>query len=67
MKTLILVFHPTLDESKVNSRWIEELNKYPDELVLHGVYRHYPDGAIELTIAEPETYSGTQQCVDISK
>jgi putative NADPH-quinone reductase len=48
MKTLINVFHPNLDDSIVNKRWIRELQKYPDQFFVHDVYRTYPDKKINI-------------------
>lgn len=38
MKTLIVVAHPNLSDSKVNSSWIKELEKYPEEFHIHNLY-----------------------------
>ncbi|MGM5630795.1 NAD(P)H-dependent oxidoreductase [Apibacter raozihei] len=49
MKTLIIVGHPDLNHSVINTRWIEELKKYPEEFTVHSLYEAYPKGtAIEV-------------------
>ena len=42
-KTLVIVTHPKLSNSKINKRWIEELNKYPESIVVHDIHKEYPD------------------------
>ena len=34
MKTLIVIVHPNLKDSKVNKAWIKEAEKYPDKFPL---------------------------------
>lgn len=51
MKTLIIVTHPDIENSLVNKRWVEELNKYPEKFTVHQLYKVYPDGNIDV-IAE---------------
>ncbi len=46
MKTLILVVHPHLNESLINKRWVEELQKHSDKYEVHRLYEAYPDGKI---------------------
>lgn len=47
-KTLIIVIHPDLENSKVSSRWIHELKKFPEKYVVHDLYGAYPDGRIDV-------------------
>lgn len=47
MKTLVVVIHPNLQESVINKRWIEELEKYPDHYFIHRLYDAYPDEKID--------------------
>lgn len=47
-KKLVIVAHPIIKNSKVNKRWIEELNKYPDEIVVHELYSRYPNGEFDI-------------------
>lgn len=48
MKTLVIIAHPTLENSVINKRWIEELNQYPDQYTLHNLYALYPDEKIDV-------------------
>jgi len=48
MKTLIIIIHPTLENSLINKRWIEELKKHPNQYTLHDLYRLYPDEKIDI-------------------
>jgi len=47
-KTLVVVSHPHINESVLNKRWIEELEKYPDLFTVHQLYKAYPDGVIDI-------------------
>ncbi|MFD1067149.1 NAD(P)H-dependent oxidoreductase [Oceanobacillus locisalsi] len=47
MKTLVLVFHPNLSESRGNRHLVEEIKKHPDTTV-HNVYASYPDEKIDV-------------------
>ncbi|MBC9796137.1 NAD(P)H-dependent oxidoreductase [Sinomicrobium weinanense] len=48
MKTLVIIIHPELENSRVNKRWIEELKKYPDRYTVHDLYGQYPDEKIDI-------------------
>ena len=48
MKTLIIVTHPEINNSIINKRWIEELNKYPEKYTFHELYKTYPDWKIDV-------------------
>jgi len=48
MKTLIIIIHPTPENSLINKRWIEELNKHPNQYTLHNLYSLYPDEKIDV-------------------
>lgn len=48
MKTLVILAHPTIETSKVNKRWKQELLKYPDEITVHELYKQYPAGNIDV-------------------
>lgn len=48
MKTLVIVTHPDIENSAVNKRWIEELNKFPDKYVVHQLHEVYPDKKIDV-------------------
>lgn len=47
MKTLVLVFHPTLANSRLNHYWAAEMNKQT-EVTVHDVYKAYPDEQINV-------------------
>ncbi len=36
-KTLVIVTHPHIEQSVVNKRWVEELEKYPDQFTVHQI------------------------------
>lgn len=48
MKTLIIAVHPHMENSLINKRWIEELNKYPEKYAVHQLYEAYPDEKIDV-------------------
>lgn len=48
MKTLIILAHPDIRNSTVNRRWKQELEKYPEEFIIHELYEEYPDWNIEV-------------------
>jgi len=48
MNTLILVFHPDVEQSVINKRWIEELEKSPDKYVVRNLYKIYSDEKIDV-------------------
>ena len=41
MKTLVILVHPDMENSKANKRWKEELLKYPDEIEIGSVVLRY--------------------------
>ena len=47
MKTLIVVAHPNLKNSKVNKSWLKEAKKYPDKFTIHNLYEVYPNELID--------------------
>ena len=48
MKTLVILAHPDIESSKVNKRWKQELEKYPQDIELHELYKNYPDWSIDV-------------------
>ncbi|MFP3597281.1 NAD(P)H-dependent oxidoreductase [Chryseobacterium sp. SIMBA_029] len=48
MKTLVIAVHPHMENSLINKRWIEELNKYPEKYTVHQLYEAYPDEKIDV-------------------
>lgn len=47
-KTLVIVTHPKLGVSKINKRWIQELEKYPDNFIIHDLHATYPSLEIDV-------------------
>lgn len=47
-KALIIITHPNLENSVINKRWIEELEKHPDKYTLHDLHSQYPDEKIDI-------------------
>lgn len=47
-KTLVVVAHPHMEKSRVNKRWVEELNKHSDLITVHHLYPAYPDKIIRI-------------------
>ncbi|GED69094.1 putative NAD(P)H oxidoreductase YdeQ [Brevibacillus reuszeri] len=48
MKTLVIVAHPQLQQSRVNKRWAVELLKQPEHVMVHELYASYADKAIDV-------------------
>ncbi|MDF2613540.1 MAG: oxidoreductase [Clostridia bacterium] len=48
MKTLVILAHPDINHSNVNKRWKEELEKYPNDIIIHELYEEYPDWNIDI-------------------
>ena len=48
MKTLVILAHPDMENSRINKRWKEELGKYPDKITIHELYKEYPDWNINI-------------------
>ncbi len=48
MKTLIVVIHPNINESKINKRWASEVTKHPELYTVHDLYQTYKDGVIDI-------------------
>jgi len=51
MKTLVLVFHPNITESRGNRHLLQEIEKYSD-VTIHDVYASYPDGKIDVELEQ---------------
>jgi glutathione-regulated potassium-efflux system ancillary protein KefG len=47
MKTLIIVAHPNLEQSKVNRTWMNRLQK-EENITVHNLYSHYPTFEIDV-------------------
>lgn len=52
MKTLVIVIHPNIKESLINKRWIEELEKQPDNFEIHQLHEKYPDEKIDVLLEQ---------------
>lgn len=48
MKTLVLVFHPNMEQSVINKRWKTELEKSPEKYFVRNLYDIYPDEKIDV-------------------
>lgn len=57
-RTLVVLIHPDLEGAVINKHWIDTLKKYPDQYVLHDLYRIYPDEKIDVSREQQllETY-----------
>lgn len=47
-KILVIVAHPTINQSVVNRGWIDALQRHPDRYTVHELYATYPDGQIDV-------------------
>ncbi|MCM3693614.1 NAD(P)H-dependent oxidoreductase [Neobacillus niacini] len=47
MKTLVIVAHPNLEQSKVNRTWMNRLQQ-EDNVTVHNLYAHYPTYEIDV-------------------
>ncbi|WP_118974979.1 NAD(P)H-dependent oxidoreductase [Taibaiella koreensis] len=48
MKTLVIIVHPKIADSKINQRWIDALEQDPGRYTLHCLYEAYPGGQIDV-------------------
>lgn len=48
-KSLVIIAHPNLKESRVNKIWYEEIKKYPESITIQDLYANYPDWQINIT------------------
>ena len=48
MKTLVILVHPNMENSRINKRWKEELEKYPDKITVNELYKNYPNWDIDI-------------------
>ena len=48
MKTLVILAHPDMENSRINKKWKEELEKYPDKITVHELYKKYPNWDINI-------------------
>jgi glutathione-regulated potassium-efflux system ancillary protein KefG len=47
MKTLVLIGHPTIEESRMNKAWADRLEK-EENVTVHHLYKEYPDMQIDV-------------------
>ncbi|AGK98580.1 NAD(P)H-dependent oxidoreductase [Clostridium pasteurianum] len=47
MKTLVIVAHPNMEESRINKRFMEEIKKQP-KVTVHELYKEYEDEKIDV-------------------
>ncbi|MBY7735429.1 NAD(P)H-dependent oxidoreductase [Paenibacillus polymyxa] len=48
MKTLVILAHPNIENSRVNQRWKQELLRYSNEITIHEIYKEYPNWNIDV-------------------
>ncbi|NIG55458.1 NAD(P)H-dependent oxidoreductase [Chitinophaga sp. Cy-1792] len=48
MKTLVIVVHPDIAQSKINSRWAAALKQFPEKYTVHDLYAAYPDEQLDV-------------------
>ncbi|MFB9329359.1 NAD(P)H-dependent oxidoreductase [Paenibacillus aurantiacus] len=48
MKTLVVVVHPNLADSRINRTWTEALEQQPISVTVHKLYEVYPDRTIDV-------------------
>lgn len=48
MKTLVIVIHPDIKHSAINSKWLAALNRYPDKYTVHQLHEAYPDEKLDV-------------------
>lgn len=47
-KTLVVVAHPNMAQSRINRTWAEHLRRHADRITVHDLYAAYPDGKINV-------------------
>ncbi|MDR6778062.1 putative NADPH-quinone reductase [Paenibacillus peoriae] len=48
MKTLVILAHPHIEDSRVNNRWKREILQYTNEITIHEIYKEYPNWSIDV-------------------
>ncbi|MCW3807375.1 NAD(P)H-dependent oxidoreductase [Plebeiibacterium marinum] len=56
MSKLVIVTHPNIEGSVINSKWVNELGKHSEKIAIHSLYEKYPDLKIDVA-AEQELLS----------
>ncbi len=49
MKTLVIIAHPNIENSRINKAWLTELSKHED-ITIHELYKQYPDFKIDVAL-----------------
>lgn len=62
MKTIIILAHPNIEQSYVNKSWIDALSKTNPEIVVHDLYKKYPDWKIDVA-SEQATLVGYDRII----
>jgi putative NADPH-quinone reductase len=47
-KTLVVVAHPDLGNSRINRTWLLHLQPHGEKVTVHELYKSYPDGKIDV-------------------
>ena len=42
-KTMVVLAHPDMENSAVNRKWIEELQKCSNKILIHDLHKEYPN------------------------
>lgn len=53
MKTLVIVAHPNLEQSRVNRAWMNRLQQ-EENVTVHNLYAHYPTFEIDMEIEQQQ-------------
>lgn len=51
-KTLILVAHPDMAESRIHRAWASELSRHPDQITVHDLYAKYRNTNIDIAFEQ---------------
>ncbi|EAD5766332.1 TPA: NAD(P)H-dependent oxidoreductase [Listeria innocua] len=54
MKTLVIIAHPNIENSRVNRVWKEALLKSTEELAIHELYEVYPNWDIDVAFEQQQ-------------
>jgi putative NADPH-quinone reductase len=48
MKTVIILAHPNIENSKINKKWKETVEENCDDILIHSLYHEYPNWDINI-------------------
>ena len=65
MKTLVIVTHPNIHESKVSKTWVQMLRQHPDRFTVHELYSEYPDGVIDVAREQALVEEHQKHCASV--